>query len=293
MDNFVTPKQVARAIGVSESSLKRWCDQGLIPSVRTQGGHRRLPMAAVVEYLRQGNHALVKPEAIGLPRISSTGERTVANRRERFRDALLAGDDEICRQLIFDLYLARYPIAKICDEVVAAAFHEIGNRWACQTAEVYQERRGCEITLRLLHELRLVMPSPPPEWRAVGGTLAGDTYVLPTTMSELVLREAGWDAVTLGSSLPAETIARAIADIRPRLVWISVSYVPDREQLLAALDKLTHSAKEVGAALALGGREIDDSLRHRFAAAHYCPDMAGLDAMATALRPSLGPAVST
>jgi predicted site-specific integrase-resolvase len=29
---LLTPKQVARAIGVSESSLKRWCDKGVLPT---------------------------------------------------------------------------------------------------------------------------------------------------------------------------------------------------------------------------------------------------------------------
>ena len=38
MNELVSPKQVAHAMGVSESSLKRWCDQGLIPTVRTAAG---------------------------------------------------------------------------------------------------------------------------------------------------------------------------------------------------------------------------------------------------------------
>jgi excisionase family DNA binding protein len=45
---LVTPKQVAQAINVSESSLKRWCDQGLLTAIRTAGGHRRLALAAAL-----------------------------------------------------------------------------------------------------------------------------------------------------------------------------------------------------------------------------------------------------
>ena len=48
---LLSPKQVARALGVSESSLKRWCDKGLIPTERTAGGHRRLPLAGVLDFL--------------------------------------------------------------------------------------------------------------------------------------------------------------------------------------------------------------------------------------------------
>jgi MerR family transcriptional regulator, light-induced transcriptional regulator len=73
MHEHLTPKQVARAIGVSEASLKRWCDKGLIHSVRTAGGHRRLPLADVMSFLRKSGHPLVSPEVLGLPAVSSRG----------------------------------------------------------------------------------------------------------------------------------------------------------------------------------------------------------------------------
>ena len=49
MKKLISPKQVARAIGVSESTLKRWCDRGLIPMTKTAGGHRRMEVEAVVD----------------------------------------------------------------------------------------------------------------------------------------------------------------------------------------------------------------------------------------------------
>ena len=69
----LTPKQVARAIGVSEASLKRWCDKGLIEMVRTVGGHRRLPLSSVLQFLRSSGHQLVRPEILGLPPTTGTG----------------------------------------------------------------------------------------------------------------------------------------------------------------------------------------------------------------------------
>lgn len=37
---FVTTKKAKEALGVSEITLRRWCDQGLIPSIRTPKGTR-------------------------------------------------------------------------------------------------------------------------------------------------------------------------------------------------------------------------------------------------------------
>src|SRR5687767_7156732 len=37
----LTSRQAARLLGASEASVKRWADGGLLPAVRTAGGHRR------------------------------------------------------------------------------------------------------------------------------------------------------------------------------------------------------------------------------------------------------------
>ena len=199
----VSPKQLARAIQVSESSIKRWCDQGAISTVRTAGGHRRIDMTDVMRFLRDNRYAVVRPEVLGLP--ATTGRTAwVLDRAESgFREALLAGDEDLARQILFDLYLARHDLTTILDGVLTAALHGIGDRWSCGEAEIYQERRGCEICLRLLHELRMLTPPPvAPLGLAMGGTAEGDIYQIPNAMVELVLRHTGWETIALGAGLP-------------------------------------------------------------------------------------------
>ena len=49
-DRFLSPRQLAVAIGVSESSLKRWADDGRLAVERTAGGHRRIPLPEAVRW---------------------------------------------------------------------------------------------------------------------------------------------------------------------------------------------------------------------------------------------------
>ena len=149
MKRLVSPKQVAQAIGVSESSLKRWCDRGLIPTVRTPGGHRRLPISGVLAYLRNAKQALARPDLLGLPPSIGRSRLDMRSSSDAFEAALLHGDEEKARAVLFDLYLAGQPLSKICDNVVARAFHGIGDAWACGKVRVYQERRSCEICSRV------------------------------------------------------------------------------------------------------------------------------------------------
>ena len=73
----LSPKQIAQVLNTSESSVKRWCDQGRIPMVRTAGGHRRVPLAGLAEYLRDTGQNLPSefsqddPDTIGGPSLAT------------------------------------------------------------------------------------------------------------------------------------------------------------------------------------------------------------------------------
>ena len=210
---------------MSESSLKRWCDQGLIQTVRTGGGHRKLPLQDVIRFLREGKHEIICPELLGMPARSVQSEIGIAKGRTALTAALIEGNETVARQIVMDLYLAKHSISVICDEVLCGAFREIGQKWSCHSIEVYQERRGCEFAHRILYELRRSLPSPDPRWKACGGTLTGDLYTLPTTVTELVLLNAGWEATSLGTSIPAESMVQAITNLKPRIFWVCVSHI--------------------------------------------------------------------
>ena len=284
MKELLSPKQVARAIGVSESSLKRWCDQGLIRTVRTAGGHRKLPISDVIRFLRERDHAVVCPEVLGLPSRAPQSEIGLERGGESLAVALLEGNEPLARQIVFDLYLAKHSISVICDQVFCRAFREIGSRWACHSADVYQERRGCEFAQRILYELRRAQPDPDPEWTACGGTLEGDAYTLPTTMVELVLRDVGWNATSLGTSIPPASMVKALLETKPRLFWVCVSHVEDPDKFVRDFKSLSEAAESVGAALAVGGRALTEELRPQITFCCYCDTMQHMESFAKSIR---------
>lgn len=267
----LSPKQVARAIGASESSLKRWCDSGLIRMEKTPGGHRRLPVDAVLSFLRNTGQELVEPELLGLPATTGQTAWTIERAAERLQNALVEGDETICRQIVFDLYLGNHAVSLICDEVLAKSFHDIGQLWECGGVEVFEERRACEISTRLVHELRRLIPPPSPNAPlAEGGTLDGDPYTLACSMAELVLREQGWNAVPLGNQLPFATLHKALQKTKPRLLWLSVSAIRDPERFAAEMNRLFDEAAAAGTALAIGGVALTEDIRKQIRYSAFC-----------------------
>ncbi len=273
----VSPRQAAEALGVSEASLKRWCDRGLISAVRTAGGHRRLPIGDVLRFVRQQGHPLIRPELLGLPRGAGSGEHSLARVKELMRTAIETGDEEQCRRLLFNLYLGGHEVQEVADAVLAPAFHEIGARWCSGELEIYEERRGVEVCTRALHALRAALPAVPADAPiAVGATLAGDPYTLPSLMSELVLRGLGWNAQSLGIGHPAATLCAAVEEIRPRLLWISVSTVADPDAFLDGYGQVYEAASLQGTPVVVGGRALDEGLRQRMRYTAFCDTLTHL-----------------
>ena len=278
MPDSYSPKQIARALEVSESSVKRWCDRGLIEFQKTAGGHRRVLLGELMRFLKEQRKSIVRPQLLGLPPARESHPGSYAGSAELFTQSLIAGDLDLCRQIILDLFLSEFSISKICDEFLAAAMEVIGDRWECGEVEVFQERRSCEIVLAVLHELRRLLPLPVAgQPIAIGATVEGDYYGLGTSMAELVLRDVGWNASSLGCNLPYETLAAAIRQHRPRLFWLSCSHLLGRQEFLANYG-LLHEEFGLDVAFVVGGRELDDSLRRQMQYAAYCDNMQHLEA---------------
>ena len=51
---LLTPRQAAERLGISYPAVKHWILAGRIKTVKTPGGHHRIPISALQEFLPQG-----------------------------------------------------------------------------------------------------------------------------------------------------------------------------------------------------------------------------------------------
>lgn len=277
MRKLLTPRQIARAIDVSESSVKRWCDRGKIRTQYTAGGHRRITLGELVRFLRDNRYELIAPDAVGLPIGLGTTERIIERAAERFLQQLIGGDADACLRMVYDLYLGEHRVSRICDQVLQKSLEELGRLWQIGELGIYQERRGVEICNQVLYELQSLLPSPPEGAPiAIGGTPARDPYRLATRMVELVLRDHQWDARSLGDNLPFATLEDAIKRMGPQLFWLSVSHVESEAEFLSDYAAFI-SCMPASLPVVLGGRAINESLRHEMKYTVYCETLRDLE----------------
>lgn len=284
----LSPKQVAQALGVSESSLKRWCDRGDIAVTKTAGGHRRIPREAVVRFLRDHGMEAKQPDLLGIPAGARLAARQESEVLPRMISTLERGDERELSALLTGLFLANTTVAEIADNFIGTAFTAIGDKWSHGELEIYQEHRAVAVTLSALGKLGAFLPIPSAAAPvAMSATLSGDPYTLSLTLIELALREIGWNTIQLGPDHPADTLAAAIDDIQPRLLCINVSHIANEARLLAGLEQLYEVASTTGTALAIGGGALDERLRRQIRCTAHCRTIADLIGLSRGLEPHL------
>ncbi|KAB2962280.1 MAG: helix-turn-helix domain-containing protein [Thermoanaerobaculia bacterium] len=253
--DVLSTHELADALGVSESSIKRWADEGLLRVSRTAGGHRRIARAEAIRFARATRAAVVRPARLGLPEagVAAADERS-GDDAERLYRYLERGAGALARGLVFQLYLEGQTVAAIVDGPVRAALERIGMLWHERADGVFCEHRATEFCAQALHQLRLLLVPPAGAPLALGAAPAGDPYLVPSLAAAAVLASEGFDTVNLGADTPIEALEQAVESLGPRLVWVSMSAAPHSERLGRELAALARTLAPRGAHLAVGGR---------------------------------------
>lgn len=255
MKQVLSPKEVADAVGVSESSLKRWADDGRIRVARTAGGHRRIPIWEAIRFIRESQLVVVRPEALGLPEAAVNvhgldDEQTAA---DHLHAHLSEGHAEEARGMLMALYLNGRSIDEISDEVIKPAMDRLGELWKHSRAGIVSEHRATDICLQAVSRLRLTFPMPTNAPTAIGAAPSGDPYVLPSLIAATVLASIGYNATNLGADTPLDCLADAVERERPRLVWLSISHIPEGAAWTKEFGAFAARVRGTGAYLAVGG----------------------------------------
>src|SRR5687768_6943397 len=165
-ESLLSPKDLAAAIGASESSLRRWIDSGDIRVSRTAGGHRRIPLADAIQFIRKMGAVVVRPEMLKLPALPQ--EATAADARGESEEQLLftaLRDDrrDVARGLMLSWYLQGRSLHALFDGQLRGAMYLLGELWKHEERGILIEHRATEVSLAIINALKALLPPPPPE----------------------------------------------------------------------------------------------------------------------------------
>jgi excisionase family DNA binding protein len=287
---YIGTPQAAQALGVSVSTIKRWVDEGRLPAHKTAGGHRKLLRAEVLALARQGTLPQQDLSELfpGVGGRRPIDEESLAAMLHR---SLSSGASDEVQALLIRAYRTGMPLERLADQVIAPVMRKIGHEWESSRIDVWQEHRSTELCLASLHELLPEIARRARRNRpvALGAAPAGDPYRLATLLAQFSLLDAGWNAVNLGPNTPFPSLLAAVRQLRPCLIWLSVSHLENPGEFVREYRAFFQDATGLGAAVAIGGRALTHTLRSQLPYTTYGDGLTHLVAFADTVhrRPAL------
>ncbi len=230
---LLTSAEVARILGVTPGSVKRWADQGILRCERTAGRHRRFDRAEVDRFLRHR-------DAGGGP-------------VERWVETLLAEPDVLALHSDLLAERARLGAWWRVAESLGPVLGEIGARWESGSLSILGEHLASERLARALARVAESLPPRPGAPRVLLVTAEGDDHTLGLSLAEVCAREFGWQALWAGRVTPLAEVVAVVAGGEAEAVAVSASPVCTAGDLLAQTERLGAICRAGEVALAMGG----------------------------------------
>ncbi|MET0623298.1 MAG: B12-binding domain-containing protein [Pyrinomonadaceae bacterium] len=272
----LTSRQAARLLGASEASVKRWADGGLLPSMRTVGGHRRFRPEDVAAFrrgrgARDAARVLKRGETPG-PAANGEASETdgVALDEDLSRlmfETLLAGYAESAAEALVGLRRRGHSVARIADAVLCPALRRVGDLWHAGELSVAEEHLATRTALTAVQVLRDDLSLNVDDRAAICCAVEDDFHELPVHLAALTLEGLGWGVVNLGTSTPFYALAEAIGRFAPRLVCVASTVFNHPDRAAREYGEFKSAAERAGASVVLGGAGFGvGGARHRFPA---------------------------
>ncbi|HSE97354.1 MAG TPA: cobalamin-dependent protein [Blastocatellia bacterium] len=269
--SFSTAK-LAKMWDVSESTVKRWADAGLLKCRKTVGGHRKFDLDAVLEF--QARSGLVsKGIATHKQEPSADGEldRLLAmpdfvELSLRYREAAIAGQSQLTSTILTRAYLSGMSLATISEEIIRPAMWEIGEMWRAGKVKVFEEHLATFSTMQALSELHSIANKKAANGRrAIVGCADGELHQIASAIIRYILEEEGWTVIFLGPYTPLFSFADAVMKFKPDLVAISATMSADLERSARDYESLHRVAQRHRTKIVIGGLAVEDAeTRARF-----------------------------
>jgi excisionase family DNA binding protein len=277
--------EVARLCRVSDATVKRWEEAGVLVSERTSGGHRRFRVEEVTRFQRDAGLGLKTQHgdfcAQAMP--PRTRSKWSDTESELFC-ALTAGREDVAASLLIRQHLDGINTTGIFDGAISAAMQRIGELWEEGRLSVAQEHLATRTALNALQRFRAQMPVPPASGQfAMCCAVEGDFHELPSHLTQITLETLGWEVQNFGANTPFYSLADEALKHAPDLLVISATIISDAERLARDYRDFRSRTAKQKFAVALGGHAFDPSrLRNRFPAEFYPASFSDLAVIAEA-----------
>jgi len=142
-----------------------------------------------------------------------------------FLDALLRGDNQICRNIVFNLLENKVPVETIYFELFHKVLYKIGNMWERSQITIPTEHRATQIIDELISATLLKVESATKTGKTcVISCVDKEYHFLGAKMAAYIFELNGWKSHFLGASTPVKLLVNFIEESQPDVVGLSINF---------------------------------------------------------------------
>lgn len=260
MQSTISTHDVARMLGVTETTVKRWSDEGLLRCVRTPGGHRKFLLSDLAAFAKV--HGLtaagLQPPPMTKAQFEELALGISLREYKRIAAVLLEELVQADREGVFELltYLVTNgaPLSVVADDVIRPAFQRIGELWEQGKFGINQEHAATYTMQEALSRLVPTLHRKPV--KALGVLSAcppNELHDLGLRCLSYCLELEGWQTRYLGANTPTESLLQQVDELKPQLVALSVTAPRPKRYLIQQLNAIAKEIRARRAVLILGG----------------------------------------
>lgn len=258
---------VARLFNVTETTVKRWADEGTLKCQKTPGGHRKFPVRNVIEFAESNKFeptgALTMPDHDGLGSAIQVAilRRDFPELVRAFIQKALSPDRSDLHTFLSFLYEHRIQLWEIYDLVLRPGMAEIGELWVKGEIGISQEHRASYETLDALARLQAeILIKPQTRESVLLACLGDEVHEIGLRCASYLFEAEGWSTHYIGARTPSPAIVHAIGELKPSVVALSITHTSDPGQLRQDITDIAHAARSRNIQLILGGSGIPAEL---------------------------------
>ena len=258
---ILSTADVARLFNITETTVKRWADEGVLRCQKTPGGHRKFEMRHVIEFSISQNF-----EPVGALELEENDadarqiQMAVLNRdfealARAFVRKSLSPDPNLYSLLSY-LYEHHVQLWEMYDLVLSPGLREIGEQWARGEIGVSKEHRASYETLDALAKLQAeILLRPPVNYSVVCACPDEEMHEIGLRCAAGIFASEGWTVRYLGARTPYDDIIATIDEVHPTTVCLSSTFPADVDTLKEHLRSVYTRARSLGSTVILRAGE--------------------------------------
>lgn len=264
MSTLLSTHEVAILLNVTETTIKRWADEGRLPCSKTLGGHRKFDMENIIKFAEKNGIALsgVLPPPMTASQMDQLQLGIITRNYQRIADVLfeeiMQSDREGVKDLFLYLFKHHIPFYIIADEIVRPALTKIGDLWEEGKIDVHQEHIASQVVTEALIRIAPDLHRKPSNGlSAAFACPEGELHDIGLRCLAYSFESEGWKIFYIGANTPAESIISFAKELKPDLFALSLTIVSDMNKIIDDFKKISDVIHSYGGKMIVGGFNIE------------------------------------